>query len=107
QPATARLNGSVGDSFEVAFGLVLEDIVSLGVIAGHRSLKTGVNALMPGNPSFLAKTMDARGQPAHDELNSAQSHIHRALRQLHAEAPLVELGDDRTLELVALVQERH
>jgi len=27
QPVTARLNGSVGDSFAVAFGLLLDDIV--------------------------------------------------------------------------------
>ena len=27
QPATARLNGSVGDSFDRVFGLMLEDIV--------------------------------------------------------------------------------
>src|SRR5271168_1271872 len=36
---------------------------------------------------------------------SAQRHVHRALRQFLAEAALVELGDQRTLKLVALVDE--
>ena len=65
QPATARLNGSVGDSFDGVLGLMLEDIVPSG-----------------------------------------QRDVHRTLRQLDAEAALIEFGDDRPLQLVALVQER-
>jgi hypothetical protein len=34
QPATARLNGSVGDSLDGVFGLMFEDISFLFVIAG-------------------------------------------------------------------------
>src|SRR6185369_9493264 len=37
QPATARLNGSVGDSFDGVLGLTLEDIDILSVIPGRRA----------------------------------------------------------------------
>src|SRR5436190_24258696 len=73
QPATARLNGSVGDSLAAALGLLFEDIVMVSIAPGP----------------------------------SAQCDVHRALRQLDAEAALIELGDDRALQLVALVQERY
>src|SRR5215472_18845795 len=41
----------------------------------------------------------------HDLDGSAQCDVHRAFRQLLPEAALIELGDDRPLELVALVEE--
>jgi len=36
---------------------------------------------------------------------SAQRHVHRRFRQFRSEATLVELGDDRPLQLVAFVDE--
>src|SRR5215831_14055963 len=38
-------------------------------------------------------------------LASAERHVHRAFRQLRAKAALIEFGDDRPLQLVALVDE--
>src|SRR5664279_3051939 len=67
QPATARLNGSVGDSFDDGLLFMFEAI-------------------------WLASRL-------------RQRHVHRTLRQFDAEAALIELGDDRPLQLIALVEE--
>src|ERR1039458_6164656 len=74
QPVTARLNGSVGESFDDGLLLMLEAINFSPSPRGERS-------------------------------NLRQRHVDRALRQLDAEAALIELGHDRPLQLVALVQE--
>src|SRR5215471_3707760 len=82
QPATARLNGSVGDSLDGVLGLMLEDI----------------DHACP--PSFPLARKDG-------EVGSAQRDIHGAFRQLLAETALIELCDRLALELVALVDEGH
>ena len=41
------------------------------------------------------------------KLASTHRHVHRALRQLFAEAALIELRHLRALQLIALVQKRH
>jgi hypothetical protein len=41
-----------------------------------------------------------------DIVRSGQRDVHRAFRQLDTEAALIELGDDRPLQLIALVDER-
>src|SRR3569833_1756910 len=81
-PETARLNGSVGDSLAGVLPLIFEAI--------------WLFSLSP----LLRREGRGEGQ-----LKSAQRDVHRAFRQLDAEAALIELGDDRTLELVALVEE--
>src|SRR5262249_25188202 len=83
QPVTARLNGSVGASLAGALGLVFE------------GLGAAISLPLPLLPAGERGTKE----------RSAQRHVHGALGQLLAEAALIELGDDRPLELVALVEE--
>src|SRR4029453_7210240 len=71
-PVTARLNGSVGDSFDGLLGLMFDDI-------------TGSQAW---------------------QIDSTQRHIDRRFRQLDSETALIELGYDRSFQLVALVEKR-
>src|SRR5262245_14460924 len=80
QPVTARLNGSVGLSLALGFGLMLEDMAVCDL---------GSHCRRGEFPPPLT-----------------QGYVHRAFRQLHAEAALVELRHHRALELIALVQER-
>src|SRR5918995_5302044 len=75
QPAIERFSGSAGASF-----------LSLG-------LRFEIDILVSRRPR------------AGRRLLSTQCHVDRALRQLLAEAALVELRHERALELVALVQE--
>src|SRR5262245_24058114 len=76
-PVTARLNGSVGLSLAALLPLKLDDI-----------------------------SRELLNRPrAPDTARSAQRHVHRGFRQLHPEAALIELGHDRPLQLVALVEE--
>src|SRR5205814_6822803 len=86
QPATARLNGSVGDSLVAGLALMLEDI-------GPSSSRRDVNGVATLHNRALGI--------------SAQRHVHRTLRQLDAEAALIELRDRLALQLVALVDEGH
>src|SRR5262245_50267573 len=59
------------------------------------SLATDLPLMFDDMPKIAA----SRGPP------SAQRHVDRRFRQLLAEAALIELGDDRPLQLVTLVDE--
>src|SRR3989442_3286882 len=74
QPATARLNGSVGASLPGFFGLVLELI--------------------------------AIASPGRSNCALAQRDVHRGFGKLGVEAALIEFGDDRPFQLIALVEKR-
>src|SRR4051812_22700173 len=110
QPVTAALNGSFGASFCEVLDLMLELIDQP---ARHSSPQTSRDPAAAKRPPVTPVT--ARNENGRDQVapaskpsatgRSAQRDVHRAFRQLGAEAALVELGDDRPLQLVALVEE--
>src|ERR1700734_3509124 len=81
QTPTARLNGSVGASLALLFGLMFDDM----------------QRLRPGEPVALPASGERR--------LLRERHVDRALRQFLAEAALIEFRHQRTLELVAFVDE--
>src|SRR3954466_8435358 len=111
QEATERLNGSVGASL-VLRNLELEVVLisplpvvpaKAGTHNHRRSLRQEkLSAALHSRrhavwvPAFAGTTY---------RVKSAERHVHRRFRQLRVEAALVELGDEGTFELVALVEE--
>src|SRR6185295_13905104 len=73
----------------------------LPVIPGRRVAASPESIIQIRGYGFRTRELRSRSG-----MTSAQRHVHRALRQLDTEAALVELRHDRSLKLVALVEER-
>src|SRR4030081_488364 len=83
QAVTARLNGSVGASFDPVRNLMLDVVIAISPQV----------ALTSGRPR-------ERGGR-----RLRHRHVYRGLRELRVEAALIEFSDQRAFQLVALVEE--
>src|SRR4030081_3738355 len=83
QAVTARLNGSVGASFDPVRNLMLDVVI----------------AISPQVVPHLGSSPRTRGR------RLRHRHVFRGSRELRVEAALIECSDQRAFQLVALVEE--
>src|SRR5262249_18409831 len=108
--ATERLNGSVGASL-VLRNLELEGVLISPYPSSRRRpgpITTGGHWVRRNYQRRFDREITRYGSrrlPGRHGERSAERHVDCRFRQLRIEAALVELGDQGTLELVALVEE--